>query len=160
MCACHGAIIASSTPRTLFLSPHLVQKLLQEEMLLSVPIVVLGNKIDKPEAASEGELRAALGLVSTTGKEVLLCVCCKTAQCLHCCVHTMTRTLYADQGWRRGPWPPRRGVHVQCHQEDGLRRRFVRSFVLGRCACCRPPTLTSLCLLLWCTRLPMAGKVH
>mmetsp|Transcript_33631 Transcript_33631/g.60872 ORF Transcript_33631/g.60872 Transcript_33631/m.60872 type:complete len:193 (+) Transcript_33631:161-739(+) len=47
-----------------------LDKLLQEEMLLSVPIVVLGNKIDKPEAASEGELRAALGLVSTTGKEI------------------------------------------------------------------------------------------
>ena len=74
VCACHGAMTASSTPRALFLSLHLVQKLLQEEMLLSVPIVVLGNKIDKPEAASEGELRAALGLVSTTGKKVLYLV--------------------------------------------------------------------------------------
>ena len=73
------AITASSTlyntPATAPLSAT-VQKLLQEEMLLSVPIVVFGNKIDDLYAtpATEGELRAALGLVSTTGKKVLYLV--------------------------------------------------------------------------------------
>lgn len=35
--------------------------------LMNVPIVVLGNKVDEPTAASETELRHALGLVHTTG---------------------------------------------------------------------------------------------
>ncbi len=36
-----------------------------------MPFVVLGNKIDIPRAASEDELRAALGLSRTTGKGIV-----------------------------------------------------------------------------------------
>ncbi|KAL8444745.1 hypothetical protein Emed_006060 [Eimeria media] len=39
-----------------------VQHLLETQELASVPFVVLGNKIDKPQAASEEELRQQLGL--------------------------------------------------------------------------------------------------
>lgn len=46
------------------------QSLITSEELANVPIVVLGNKIDIETAASEGQLRAALGLTSTYGKEV------------------------------------------------------------------------------------------
>jgi len=44
--------------------------LLSSEQIARVPILVLGNKIDKPYAASEEELRQALGLIHTTGKNI------------------------------------------------------------------------------------------
>mmetsp|Transcript_180280 Transcript_180280/g.438703 ORF Transcript_180280/g.438703 Transcript_180280/m.438703 type:complete len:193 (+) Transcript_180280:217-795(+) len=47
-----------------------LDELLANEELANVPFVVLGNKIDVETAASEGELRAALGLTATYGKEV------------------------------------------------------------------------------------------
>ncbi|KAE8747786.1 hypothetical protein FOCC_FOCC005398 [Frankliniella occidentalis] len=42
--------------------------LLTDETLANCPVLVLGNKIDRPEACSEEELRGCFGLHSTTGK--------------------------------------------------------------------------------------------
>ena len=42
--------------------------LLSMEELATTPFVILGNKIDHPEAVSEDALRQALGLYHTTGK--------------------------------------------------------------------------------------------
>jgi GTP-binding protein SAR1 len=46
------------------------QALLTQDDLANVPFLVLGNKIDVARAASEEELRYALGLQNTFGKEV------------------------------------------------------------------------------------------
>eukprot|EP00045_Choanoeca_perplexa_P000405 m.14401 g.14401 ORF g.14401 m.14401 type:complete len:194 (-) comp10270_c0_seq1:61-642(-) len=46
-----------------------LQSLLADDQIADVPVLVLGNKIDVPGAASEDELRAALGLFGqTTGR--------------------------------------------------------------------------------------------
>jgi len=46
-----------------------LEGLLADEQIANVPVLVLGNKIDKPGAVSEPELRAELGLEGrTTGK--------------------------------------------------------------------------------------------
>ena len=46
-----------------------LQELLSSDNLQQVPFLVLGNKVDKDGAVSEAELRTALGLVHTTGKD-------------------------------------------------------------------------------------------
>ena len=46
-----------------------VQALLGDETIVNVPVLVLGNKIDRPEAISEGGLRGAFALDGqVTGK--------------------------------------------------------------------------------------------
>lgn len=47
-----------------------LNNLLASDILYDVPFVILGNKIDLPGAASEDELRMALGITETYGKDV------------------------------------------------------------------------------------------
>lgn len=52
--------------------PLCVQALLGDETIANVPVLVLGNKIDRPEAVSEGGLRGAFALDGqVTGKVVI-----------------------------------------------------------------------------------------
>ena len=46
-----------------------LDNLLTDDTLAQVPVLVLGNKIDAGNAASEEELRNVLGLTATYGKE-------------------------------------------------------------------------------------------
>ncbi|UYV67019.1 SAR1A [Cordylochernes scorpioides] len=45
-----------------------LDSLLTDEQLANCPVLILGNKIDKPGAASEDEIRQYFGLSQTTGK--------------------------------------------------------------------------------------------
>lgn len=47
----------------------MAQELLSNERMAAVPFLILGNKIDRPEACPEGELRTALNIIETTGKD-------------------------------------------------------------------------------------------
>ena len=54
----------------------LMQKVLKDEHQLPVscPILVLGNKIDRPGATSEDELKTHLGLHGQTSGKVHMCL--------------------------------------------------------------------------------------
>merc|ERR1712183_1164679 len=67
-----GIFLVDAADRTRFNeAKEELSHLLEEQSLANVPFVVLGNKIDIPTAASEDELRNALGLFShmTYGRE-------------------------------------------------------------------------------------------
>ena len=51
-----------------------VQSLLNDEQIASAPILILGNKIDIPGAASEDEIRHYFGLHALTTGKVSLCM--------------------------------------------------------------------------------------
>ncbi|RZC44451.1 hypothetical protein C5167_037401 [Papaver somniferum] len=58
--ACDGERFAESRTE--------LANILKDESLATVPFLVLGNKIDMPQAVSEGDLKYYLGLLHTTGK--------------------------------------------------------------------------------------------
>ena len=53
-----------------------LQSLLTDEQVANAPVLILGNKIDKPGAGSEDEIRHLFGLHGqTTGKVKTDCYC-------------------------------------------------------------------------------------
>ena len=63
-----------------FLPPPLppCQALLTDETIFTVPVLILGNKIDRPEAISEDALRGMFGLHGHTTGKVLAWICLQT----------------------------------------------------------------------------------
>jgi hypothetical protein len=70
------------------------QMLLSTEELASTPFLVLGNKIDLPAAASEGEIRHAMGLLETVGKEGKVDTGIRPVEVFMCSI--LRRTGYGD----------------------------------------------------------------
>ena len=69
-----------------------MQSLLTDEQLANSPVLILGNKIDRPGAAGESELRNVFGLYGqTTGKVILLFSICYDWVIVHNLARSPTR---------------------------------------------------------------------
>lgn len=53
-----------------------LDSLLTDEQLANCPVLILGNKIDRPGAASEDELRNVFVLYGQTTGKVRICIVC------------------------------------------------------------------------------------
>ena len=96
-------IIARSSPWWMISSFHcLFQALLDDEQLTDVPFLILGNKIDIPSAASEEELRMALSINHTTGKDKTTVTAGERPIELFMC--SVVKTSGYTEGWLHLRW--------------------------------------------------------
>jgi small GTP-binding protein len=96
--------------------------LLSMEELSNTPFVVLGNKIDHPDAVSEDQLRASLGLYQTTGKGKVPLEGIRPIEVFMCSVVM-----------RQGEWSGLRWVHVD--RRVLILRRLRRGHPMAQPVC-------------------------
>ncbi|KAI4312293.1 hypothetical protein MLD38_037118 [Melastoma candidum] len=70
-------VVDAADPDNLSISKSELHDLLSKSSLSGIPLLVLGNKIDKPGALSKQALTDAMGLKSITDREV----CCFMISC-------------------------------------------------------------------------------
>lgn len=133
--AAHAAFKGSIRNCTLLLC---AQALLGDETIANVPVLVLGNKIDRPEAVSEGGLRGAFALDGqVTGKVVTTQQLSREVHVIDhffsrwlspCVISPWTGKRVAEGAER----PPAGDLHVQRVEETRLRRRFPMVIAIHR----------------------------
>lgn len=104
-------------------SKNELDSLLTDESLSNCPVLILGNKIDKPGAASEDEIRNFFGLYQlTTGKvkikyQIKICSIASIFAIL-----SFSRIGHCSTS--RSSWPPIGAVHVLSAEASRLWWRF------------------------------------
>ncbi|KAK8568237.1 hypothetical protein V6N13_106170 [Hibiscus sabdariffa] len=70
-------VVDAADSETLSVSRRELHDLIIKPSLNGIPLLVIGNKVDKPEALSKEDLTEQMGLKSITGREV----CCYMTSC-------------------------------------------------------------------------------